>query len=512
MADYSVSPLDLLLASRKKEYVGLHVEQGVPVLDRDLNLLHDLIAATVREIVTSYIGNGSPAGADGFRIEALSTPVDQRQNFRIAAGTDGPGRCLVGGLEVTIPAGGLTYTAQPDLPSLTTPTAGQPDPRPDTVYLDAFLVEVDASTDTDLRNDADVGVPTSVRLKPAWVVRVAEGSTVPPTAPPGHAFHVLATLARPRGNPAVTTAMITDQRQRELTVSTMERRLHRVETALLPTFVTPQFAPRIGAAGTKVRIFGTNFNIGAGVVRFGDVVATSTAESPTLISTVVPPHVATEGAPLPVLVSVENAGGRVSADAPFTVLPAPAFADPGAQFDPTSGDVGTPVTVHGDNFNAENLQVKFGAGTANVVGTPTSRQVVVAVPPSLVPAGSTSVAVRITVSTDQGEALSDDEFLATAPVPAPAFATAGPQFTPQSGSVNGDVTLIGQNFNFAPRVFFDAAGTNKEALVVGQPTATQIKVKVPAGVTTAGVSTPVQITVRTTGGPVTSTQNFTVNG
>jgi hypothetical protein len=499
MADYSVSPLDLLLASRQKEYVGLHVEQGVPVLDRDLNLLHDLIAATVREIVTSYIGNGSPAGADGFRIEALTPPL---QDFRISAASDGSGRCLVGGLEVTIPAGGLTYTAQADLPALTTPTAGQPDPRPDTVYLDAFLVEVDATTDTDLRNDADVGVQTSVRLKPGWVVRVAEGSTAPPAAPPGHAFHVLATLARPRGNPAVTAAMITDRRQRELTVSTME----------LPTFVTPQFAPRIGAAGTKVRIFGTNFNIGAAVVRFGDVVAAGTAESPTLISTVVPRHVATEGAPLPVLISVENAGGRASADAPFTVLPVPAFADPGVQFEPTTGDVGTPVTVHGDNLNGENLEVKFGAGTANVVGTPTARQLRVEVPPGLVPPGSTSASVRISVSTDQGDATSDDEFLATQPAPAPAFAAAGPQFTPQSGAANDDVTLLGQNFNFGPRVFFDVGDTNREAPVIGQPTATQIKVKVPDGVTTGGVAKPVRITVRTAGGPVTSTQPFTVNG
>jgi len=237
MADYSVTPLELLLASRQKHYVGLHIEQGVPVLDRDLNLLHDLVSATIREVVTRYIGNGTPAGADGFGIEALSAPGDQ-QNFRISAGTAGPGRCLVGGIEVGIPAQGKNYHDQADVLALTTPTGAQPDPRVDTVYLDVFLVEVDSQTDKDLGNAADVGVQTSVRLKPNWVVRVAEGVPVPP-APGGHAFHALATLTRPRGNPAITASMITDKRQRDLTVSDIERRLRRVETAPVTLSLAP---------------------------------------------------------------------------------------------------------------------------------------------------------------------------------------------------------------------------------------------------------------------------------
>lgn len=242
MADYSVSPLDLLLASRQKDYVGLHIEQGVPVLDRDLNLLHDLVSATLREVVTGYIGNGSPAGADGFGIEASDASDDRRQNFKITAGTAGPGRCLVGGVEVAIPAAGTKYGDQAGVPALTTPTAAQPDPRVDTVYLDVFLVEVDSSTDRDLANSVDVGVQTSVRLKPNWVVRVSEGVPVP-AAPPGHAFHVLATLARPRGNPDIIASIITDKRQVGLTVSDIERRLRRVETAPVKLSLAPVLAP-----------------------------------------------------------------------------------------------------------------------------------------------------------------------------------------------------------------------------------------------------------------------------
>ena len=53
MSDYSTSPQDVLLANQQKGYVGLHIEQGVPLLDRDLNLLHDLISATMRSLIAN---------------------------------------------------------------------------------------------------------------------------------------------------------------------------------------------------------------------------------------------------------------------------------------------------------------------------------------------------------------------------------------------------------------------------------------------------------------------------
>src|SRR4051794_25637708 len=130
MPDFSMSPLDVLVASQKRGYVGLHIEQGVPLLDRDLNLLQDLIGATMRSVITRYIGNGVPAGADGFSIQALSG-IKAIQDFLIAAGGS-PGTFLAGGIEVSIPAD-MTYKDQPGLPPLTTPGAG-PDLRTDIVY------------------------------------------------------------------------------------------------------------------------------------------------------------------------------------------------------------------------------------------------------------------------------------------------------------------------------------------------------------------------------------------
>ena len=273
MADFSQSPLDLLLANQKKGYVGVHIEQGVPILDRDLNLLHDLIAATVRAVITRYIGNGAPAGADGFAVQALPSGHNS-QDFQIAAADSGPGTCLVGGIEVTIQAP-ISYTSQ-GLAPLTSPGAGQPDPRTDIVYLDVSLSEVDGTVDTDLTNSLDVGIQTSVRLKPGFVVRVVEGAPLP--APPnGHVFYPLARLTRPQGNDTIVAAMITDLRQRRLTVADIERRLSLVETTLLlPAFSvqpTPQFAPKSGVINQAVALNGTNFNVGTPTVRFGNTVA-----------------------------------------------------------------------------------------------------------------------------------------------------------------------------------------------------------------------------------------------
>jgi hypothetical protein len=519
LADFSESPLDLLLSSREKNYVGLHIEQGVPVLDRDLNLLQDLITATIREVVASYIGNGSPSGADGFAIVALDFPDDgdgpphhpppPRNDFWISGGPAADqGRCLVAGIEVTIASEGMVYSRQVGVPALTTPTTAQPDPRIDSIYLDVFIIEVDSSTDPDLANMLDVGVQTSVRLKPAWVVRVSEGVPVP-TPLPGHAHYVLAEMTRPRGNAFITTSMISDKQQRGLTVADIERRLRHVETTLLPTLTPPQFMPRVGFAGVTVTLTGTNFNIGTVAVRFDSTLADAvTVASPTRITAKVPQGIATNGMQVAAFLSVENAAGRAFADTAFTVLPAPAFAPVGTQFQPTTGLPGTQVTLSGDNFNVDGLGVQFGTVTANVVGTPTARQIVAEVPPGLVPAGSTSATVKITVTTDEGSTVSDDDFRATQAVPAPAFVTAGPQFTPKLGTSGQNVTLNGQNFNVSPNVTFDTF----PATIVGTPTPTQIIAQVPAGMTPVGTPKTIKISVTTPGGTAVSTDTFTVNG
>ncbi len=509
MADFSQSPLDLLLANRQKGYVGIHIEQGVPVLDRDLNLLHDLVAATVRAVVARYIGDGAAAGADGFAVQAR--PAGQNsQDFAVAAASGGgPGSALVGGVEAVIPAP-ITYAGQTGVPALTTPSAAQPDPRLDTVYLDVSLTEVDGTVDADLTNSQDVGVQTSVRLKPGFVVRVAEGVPVPAPGP-GHSFYPLAQLARPRGQDTIGAAMITDLRQRRLTVSDLERRLSLVEkTLLLPTFSVPpapQFVPKSGVINQAITLFGTNFTVGAVSVRFGTIAA-AIVGTPTANQIVarVPGGLTPAGTPVQVKVTVTNAGGTVVSDDGFTAQVSPVFADPGGQFGPTHGTPGAQVTISGFNFNVSGLQVQFAGTAATVVGTPTATQIVAQVPAGLVPAGATTADVKITVATNAGSVVSDDTFRAELSTPAPVFSPP-PQFIPKIGSAGQTVTLNGQNFNFAPvSVKFDTFA----ATIVGSPSATQIAAQVPAGVTPPGTSKQVKITVTTAGGSVTSTDNFTV--
>lgn len=513
MSDYSRSPLDVLAVNQQKGYIGLHIQQGVPLLDRDLNLLHDLITATVRSVITRYIGNGIPAGADGFAIQALPD-TQNSQNFAIKAGAAGAGTCLVGGIEVPIVAD-TTYHAQTGVPPLTTPTATQPDPRADLVYLDVSLAEVDGTTDSDLNNLTDVGMETSVRLKPAWTVRVAEGVPVP-IAPAGHVFYALAQLLRPRDVATIDAGMITDLRQARLTVSDMERRLSLMERLLLlPVFVSPplpQFLPKSGIINQTITLNGTNFNVGTIQVRFDNLQATIVgAPSATQVAVKVPGGLTPAGTPRGVKITVSNQGGKDVSDDTFTALAAPAFADPGSQFTPNHGTPGQQVTIGGFNFNSGVAQVRFGTVAATIVGTPTASKIVVETPAGLVTDGNTTADVKITVRTTTGAVVSDDTFRAEINVPAPSF-VAPPlaQFLPKRGNGGQPVTLNGQNFNFEPvTVRFGSSN----ATVTGSPSATQIATAVPSGMIAAGAPPiGVKVSVTTAGGTVVSTDTFTVTG
>jgi IPT/TIG domain len=505
MGDFSVSPTELLAANRQKGYVGLHVEQGVPVLDRDLNLLQDLIVAQIRELFSQFIGDGVPAG-EGFGIVALDSPG---ADFMITAGAAGPGVCLVSGLQVTIPAP-IRYLQQAGVPALTTPTDAQPNPRLDLVYLDAWVDEVDSSTDPDLGNDHDIGIQTATRLQIRWQVLVAEDGPVPAPAA-GHVHYPLARLARPRGEAPITARIITDLRQRRLTVSDVVNRMALIEgVLLLPSFdkaPRPQFVPPTGVVNQAITLNGNNFNVGTIKVFFGTQEAPLvTATSATRIVVRVPAGLTPQGKPTQVKITVSNQGGSAVSEDVFVVRAAPAFADPGSQFTPRDGTPGTRVTLSGFNFDVGTPRVTFNGVPATVVGTPTATSLVVQVPAGVVPPGSTTADARITVATEQGSDTSDDIFKVALDIPAPTFAAPGQQFTPPQGRAGELVTLNGQNFNFAP-VSVQFAGV--PAVITATPTPTRIIVQVPDGlVPPLNPPRPVPITVSTLGGVVTSTDAF----
>lgn len=72
MGDYSRDPAVRLLDSAKKHYVGVRLQQGVPLLDADWNELEDLRKHELYELVRSFVGDGVPDGNDGFRLQALA--------------------------------------------------------------------------------------------------------------------------------------------------------------------------------------------------------------------------------------------------------------------------------------------------------------------------------------------------------------------------------------------------------------------------------------------------------
>ncbi len=214
--------------NKLKHYVGVRLQQGVPIVDADWNELEDIRRYELQAFLKWFVGNGVPKGNDGFRI----LPVAAGNDFTIKGGdgtADGAGRCLVEGWDV-INERNLNYKAQRlfnnaalaakwgvhSLPPLTTPGAD----RTDKVFLDLWEREVGAEEDTYLVNPA-IGIETCVRRKREWVVRVAEGVSPPPLFP-GHAFYPLASLSRKRGEAVISADAITDLRQTGINTASLE--------------------------------------------------------------------------------------------------------------------------------------------------------------------------------------------------------------------------------------------------------------------------------------------------
>ena len=185
MGNFSRNTFDKL-----KHYVGVRLQQGVPLVDADWNELEDIRKYELQAFLKWFIGNGVPAGNDGFRINAIPG-TGGANDFQIIGGDGTPagaGRVLVEGWDAVIESS-LKYSAQPlfnnlilasklgvpVIPLLTTPTAN----RTDLAYLDIWEREVDAEEDTNLVNP-NIGLETSVRTKREWAVRVRLSVSVVP--------------------------------------------------------------------------------------------------------------------------------------------------------------------------------------------------------------------------------------------------------------------------------------------------------------------------------------------
>lgn len=245
MGNFSRDPVDELRRNREQGYVGLRIEQGVPLLDRDLNLLADLVSSTVRDILARHLGDGIAERNGAFAVEGVAGDND----LRIVADRGG-GACLVAGVQATIDEP-LTYSEQTGVPALTTPADGD---REDIVYLDVWVEEVDEGADPALQNASDVAMQTSVRLRPAWRVRVAEGTRVAPTPEAGHAHCPLARLLRSRGESIIRDEMIVDLRRTGLHLGDLAARIERIEEVLFSRALDTRGPELIALAGGAIEV------------------------------------------------------------------------------------------------------------------------------------------------------------------------------------------------------------------------------------------------------------------
>nr|WP_249355532.1 IPT/TIG domain-containing protein [Chloracidobacterium sp. D] len=244
-----------------------------------------------------------------------------------------------------------------------------------------------------------------------------------------------------------------------------------VTTGPTPPIIS-NFTPPSGPVGTIVTIFGSGF-VQVSEVRFNGVAATFTVNSNTQITATVPAG-ATTGP-----ITVTNPAGTATSSTNFVVILPPTITS----FSPTSGPVGTSVTITGTNFTGT-TDVRFN-GVAATFTVNSNTQIT-----ATVPAGATTG--PITVTNPAGTATSGTNFVVILP---PTISS----FSPTSGPVGTSVTITGTNFLNVSSVTF---GDLPAPFTVTSPT--QLTATVPVGAVTA------PIRVITPAGSATSATSFTV--
>jgi hypothetical protein len=149
----------------KKDYVGIRIQKGVPLLDRDWNESDDLMRYQLFNILKYYVGNCSPD--DGFLITGVPPDGQRKVDFNIGAG-----RMLAMGIEAVNDSASRTYLGQDNQDPNSEQAAWPAEGSEFWIYLDAWIVEVNSDDDPDLKNSKDVDVETCVRHKVKWSVRV----------------------------------------------------------------------------------------------------------------------------------------------------------------------------------------------------------------------------------------------------------------------------------------------------------------------------------------------------
>jgi hypothetical protein len=198
-----------------KRYVGVRLQQGVPLLDRDWNELDDIRRFFEQRIREQYVGEGVP-DLTGFQVKAPE--FDAENDVLIGAGS-----CSVAGFDVWSEQEVL-FSEQGDLVPLPAP-----DPAGDTLvlYLEPDVVLVDSTVDPDLRNAQDVNMETCLRDQLRWAVRAVRRPDLPPAG-----TYVLAEIARAATDTQIRPELIADRRRTMLSLADAVDRLGSAEHRL----------------------------------------------------------------------------------------------------------------------------------------------------------------------------------------------------------------------------------------------------------------------------------------
>jgi IPT/TIG domain len=175
----------------------------------------------------------------------------------------------------------------------------------------------------------------------------------------------------------------------------------------------------------------------------------------------------------------------------FVMPNALAAAPTVTSFTPTTGVVGTTVTITGTGFNDAGSvvsTVKFGGTTATTFTVVNDTTIT-----ANVPAGATTGAISVT--DPENTATSATNFTVT-PSPTPTITS----FTPTTGAIGSTVTITGTGLTGTTGVTFNGVA----ASTFSAASDTSLTVTVPAGATTG------DIIVTTPGGTATSATPFTV--
>ena len=237
------------------------------------------------------------------------------------------------------------------------------------------------------------------------------------------------------------------------------------------------FSPSSGAPGTAVTISGNHFT-GVNGVKFNGVSATFNFLSDGQVAATVP-NGATTGK-----ITLTTPSGTATSSSNFTVsgTTAPTISS----FSPSSGAIGTSVTINGNHFTGVN-GVRFNGVAAGFSFVNDNRVI------ATVPSGATTG--RITLTTPSGTATSSSNFTIS------GTALTISSFSPTSGGVGTSVTINGNRFTGVNGVRFNGVAAGFSFVNDNRVIAT-----VPSGATTG------RITLTTPAGTATSASNFTVNG